>query len=173
MKQERILGKPRLLGIVWPFIAVALFQALLGCVSLYMLSAVRSYVGGESLWSKGQKDAIYYLNLYASDQNERDYRRYEQAIAIPKGGHILRVALDQPEPDLELARQGILQGGNHPDDVQSIVWLYLNFREFDYMKKAIDQWKIGDAFLLQLDEVARQMHAGISAGRSRKRQSRL
>lgn len=164
MKQERILAKPRLLGIVWPFIAVALFQALLGCVSLYMLSAVRSYVAGESLWSKGQKDAIYYLHLYASNQGEVDYRRYEQAIAIPKGGHILRMALDQPEPDLELARQGILQGGNHPDDVQSIVWLYLNFREFDYMKKAIDQWKIGDAFLLQLDEVARQMHEGITSG---------
>jgi len=51
-----------LLGIVWPFIAVVLFQALLGCVSLYMLSAVRGYVAGESLWSKGQKDAIYYLS---------------------------------------------------------------------------------------------------------------
>lgn len=164
MKQKRILGKPRLLGIVWPFIAVALFQALLGCVSLYMLSAVRSYVAGESLWSKGQKDAIYYLNQYASDRNEEDYRRYEQAIAVPKGGHTLRMALEQPKPDRELARQGILQGGNHPDDAASIIWLYLNFREFDYMKKAIDQWKVGDAFLLQLDEVARQMHAGITAG---------
>ena len=63
MKQKRTLAatlsKPRLLGIVWPFIAVVLFQALLGCVSLYMLSAVRGYVAGESLWSKGQKDAIY------------------------------------------------------------------------------------------------------------------
>ena len=41
MKQKRTLGTPRLLGIVWPFIAVVLFQALLGCVSLYVLSAVK------------------------------------------------------------------------------------------------------------------------------------
>jgi len=41
MKQKRTLGTPRLLGIVWPFIAVVLFQALLGGVSLYVLSAVK------------------------------------------------------------------------------------------------------------------------------------
>jgi len=164
MKQKRILEKPRLLGIVWPFIAVALFQALLGCVSLYMLSAVRSYVGGESLWSKGQKDAIYYLTLYASSHDEINFLRYEQAIAVPKGGHMLRMALDQPDPDTDAATQGILQGGNHPDDVASIIWLYLNFREFDYMKKAIDQWRLGDEFLMQLDAVAQQMHQGIASG---------
>lgn len=164
MKQKRILEKPRLLGIVWPFIAVALFQALLGCVSLYMLSAVRSYVGGESLWSKGQKDAIYYLNLYANGHDEINYLRYEQAISIPKGGHTLRMALDKSEPDLDAAEEGILQGGNHPDDVSSIIWLYLNFRDFSYMKKAIDQWRLGDEFLMQLDDVARLMHERISSG---------
>jgi len=49
MKEKRILERPRLLGIVWPFIAVVLFQTLLGCVSLYVLSAVRGYVAGESM----------------------------------------------------------------------------------------------------------------------------
>lgn len=86
MKQKRTLGTPRLLGIVWPFIAVVLFQALLGCVSLYVLSAVRVYVGGESLWSKGQKDAIYYLTLYADNRDEATYLKYQQAIAVPRAG---------------------------------------------------------------------------------------
>ena len=162
MKQKRILEKPRLLGIVWPFIAVVLFQALLGCVSLYMLSAVRGYVAGESLWSKGQKDAIYYLNQYANSRDELDYQKYREAIAIPQGGHNLRVALDHPVPDLDAARAGILQGGNHPDDAPSIIWLYLNFRHFSYLEKAIELWKVGDGYLLQLDEVARQMHRNIS-----------
>jgi diguanylate cyclase (GGDEF)-like protein/PAS domain S-box-containing protein len=160
--KQRILEKPRLLGIVWPFIAVALFQALLGCVSLYTLSAVRSYVAGESLWSKGQKDAIYYLNLYANNRDELNYLRYQQAISILRGGHALRMALDQPEPDLEAARQGILQGGSHPEDVSGIIWLYVNFRDVSYMKKAIDLWIVGDEYLLQLDDLARQMHARIS-----------
>jgi diguanylate cyclase (GGDEF)-like protein/PAS domain S-box-containing protein len=164
MKQKRILEKPRLLGIVWPFIAVVLLQALLGCVSLYMMSAVRSYVGGESLWSKGQKDAIYYLNLYANSRDEINYMKYQQGIAIPQGGHDLRVAMDQPVPDIARANAGILQGGNHPDDAQGIIWLYLNFRHFSYLEKAIDLWKIGDNYLVQLDEVAREMHDRILEG---------
>jgi diguanylate cyclase (GGDEF)-like protein/PAS domain S-box-containing protein len=153
------------LGIVWPFIAVVLFQALLGCVSLYMLSAVRGYVGGESLWSKGQKDAIYYLTLYADNRDESTYLKYQQAIAVPQGGHELRIALDRPTPDLNAARLGILKGGNHPDDVSSLIWLYLNFRHFSYLEKAIELWTVGDGYLVQLDNLAREMHAAISADR--------
>ena len=164
MKQKRTLETPRLLGIVWPFIAVVLFQALLGCISLYALSAVRGYVAGESLWSKGQKDAIYYLSLYADSRDEAIFRSYQRAIAVPQGSHDLRIALDNPQPDLEAARKGILQGGNHPDDVSGVIWLYLNFRHFSYMEKAIELWTEGDSFLLQLDDVARQMHQGISRG---------
>ncbi|WP_455921280.1 EAL domain-containing protein [Pseudomonas putida] len=164
MKQNRTLETPRLLGIVWPFIAVVLFQALLGCISLYALSAVRGYVAGESLWSKGQKDAIYYLNLYADSRDERIFAKYQAAIAVPQGSHDLRVALDRPAPDLVAARQGILQGGNHPDDVSSLIWLYLNFRHFSYLERAIERWTVGDSYLVQLDSVAQQMHAGISAG---------
>ncbi|MBE8590403.1 EAL domain-containing protein [Pseudomonas sp. MAFF 301449] len=163
MKQKRTLGTPRLLGIVWPFIAVVLFQALLGCGSLYMLSAVRGYVGGESLWSKGQKDAIYYLTLYADDRDQATYLKYQQAIAVPQGGHELRIALDRAAPDLDAARLGILKGGNHPDDVASLIWLYLNFRHFSYLEKAIELWTVGDSYLVQLDELAREMHSAINA----------
>lgn len=164
MKQKRILEGPRLLGIVWPFIAVVLFQVLLGCLSLYVLSAVRGYVAGESLWSKGQKDAIYYLNLYANSRDEQNYQQYQHAIAIPQGSHDLRLALDSSIPDMVAARVGILQGGNHPDDVSSLIWLYLNFRHFSYMEKAIDLWKIGDSYLVKLDAIARQMHASVTMG---------
>ncbi|MGY2233725.1 EAL domain-containing protein [Pseudomonas gingeri] len=163
MKRKQTLGTPRLLGIVWPFIAVVLFQALLGCLSLYVLSAVRGYVAGESLWSKGQKDAIYYLNLYADSRDEAIFLKYQQAIAVPQGGHELRIALDAATPDLEAARRGILQGGNHPDDVSSLIWLYLNFRHFSYLEQAIEKWTVGDGYLVQLDEVAQQMHRAISA----------
>ncbi|WLH02825.1 EAL domain-containing protein [Pseudomonas beijingensis] len=166
MKQKQTLGTPRLLGIVWPFIAVVLFQALLGGVSLYVLSAVRGYVAGESLWSKGQKDAIYYLNLYADSRDEAIFRKFQQAIAVPEGGHELRVALDREPPDLEAARAGILKGGNHPDDVSSLIWLYLNFRHFSYLEEAIDLWTVGDGYLIELNNVARQMHGSISAGQA-------
>lgn len=86
MKGKRTLEAPKLLGIIWPFVAVVLFQALLGSISLYALSAVRGYVGGESLWSKGQKDAIYYLTLYADSGDQAAFEKYQRAIAVPMGG---------------------------------------------------------------------------------------
>ncbi|MBF4208509.1 MULTISPECIES: EAL domain-containing protein [Pseudomonas] len=166
MKRKRTLEAPKLLGIIWPFVAVVLFQALLGSISLYALSAVRGYVAGESLWSKGQKDAIYYLNLYADSRDEAVFKKYRKAIAVPQGGHDLRVALDLPSPDIDAARRGILQGGNHPDDVSSVIWLYLNFHQVSYMQEAIELWAVGDGFLRQLDEVAEQMHNGFRSGQA-------
>lgn len=161
MKPKRMFDSPRLLVIVWPFVAVVLAQTLLGCISLYTLSAVRSYVGGESLWSKGQKDAIYYLTLYANSRRETDYLKYRQAIAIPQGDHDFRMALEGPTVDLQAARAGILQGGNHVEDVSAMIWLYLNFRHLRYMKTSIDHWKMGDQYMGQLDELARTMHTRI------------
>ncbi|WP_122377113.1 EAL domain-containing protein [Pseudomonas caricapapayae] len=164
MKQPWTFSKPRLLGIVWPFIAVALFQALLGCVSLYTMSAVRSYVAGESLWSKGQKDAIHYLSLYANTHDERDYLKYQAAFSIPQGGYALRKALDQPIPSMSDARAAIIQGGNHPDDTNGIIWMYLNFHNFSFMKQAIHFWGVGDGYLMQLNDLARRIHERVGQG---------
>ncbi|MDR2309269.1 MAG: EAL domain-containing protein [Paucimonas sp.] len=170
MKGNRTLEAPRLPGIIWPFVAVVVFQVLLGSLSLYALSAVRAYVAGESLWSKAQKDAIYYLSLYADDRDPRTYQRYQRAILVPKGDHDLRLALDRPEPDLEAARRGILQGGNHPDDVARIIWFYRNFRHISYMETAIDYWDIGDEYLRQLDVLAGEMREGFATGAGDARQ---
>ncbi|NBK39080.1 EAL domain-containing protein [Pseudomonas soli] len=166
MKGNRTLEAPRLLGIIWPFVAVVVFQVLLGSLSLYALSAVRAYVAGESLWSKAQKDAIYYLNLYADDRDPLTYARYRRAILVPQGDHNLRLALDRPEPDLEAARQGVLQGGKHPEDVARIIWFYRNFRHISYMETAIDYWDIGDDYLRQLDVLAQQMREGFAGGKA-------
>ena len=162
MKPKNTFGTQHLLGIVWPFIAVVLFQALLGCVSLYMLSAVRGYVAGESLWSKGQKDAIYFLSLYADSRDPSIFEQYEHSIQVPQGGHKLRAALDQSSPDMAAAREGILQGGNSPDDVSGLIWFYQNFRNFSYLDKAIQKWSVGDDYLEKLDNLAQEMHRLIS-----------
>jgi len=170
MKGNRTLEAPKLLGIIWPFVAVVVFQVLLGSASLYALSAVRAYVAGESLWSKAQKDAIYYLSLYADDRHPLTYQRYRQAILVPQGDHDLRVALDLPQPDLDAARKGILQGGNHPDDVARIIWFYRNFRQVSYLQTAIDYWDVGDDYLRQLDVLAGQMRDGFASGEADARQ---
>ncbi|MDN6859759.1 EAL domain-containing protein [Pseudomonas sp. CAN2814] len=153
----------RLLKLVWPFMVVVLLQALIGGGSLYILSGVRAYVGGESLWSKGQKDAIHYLQIYSQSRDSADYERYRTAMAIPQGDRTFRAALDLDVPDLELARVGALQGGNHPDDVGALIWLYRYFHEYSYFDEAVKKWIVGDAYLDQLEQLGDEMHAKIRA----------
>ncbi|WP_312936368.1 EAL domain-containing protein [Pseudomonas sp.] len=164
MEVTRTQGAPKLLGIIWPFVAVVVFQVLLGIASLYALSAVRAYVAGESLWSKAQKDAIYYLSLYAETQDPYSLQRYRQATVIPQGDRDMRAALDRTPPDRLAARDGILRGGNHPDDVNRIIWFYRYFSDLSYMQHAVDYWDTGDRYLSQLDVLADEMRTQIAAG---------
>jgi diguanylate cyclase (GGDEF)-like protein/PAS domain S-box-containing protein len=156
--------KRRLFVLVWPFIAIVVLQALLAGISLEVMSSVRAYVAGESLWSKGQKDAISYLHLYADTLDEADYQAYQGAIAIPLGDHAARLAMDLPTPDYHAAYEGFLRGGIHPDDIPGLIWLYRDFGEFSYLKRAIGHWQVGDRYVLALEDLAQQMHQRISGG---------
>ena len=55
----------RLVTVAWPFVLIVLLQTALATFSLQVTSSLRAFVTGESLWSKGQHDALYYLNRYA------------------------------------------------------------------------------------------------------------
>ena len=132
-------------------------------VSMDLLSSVRAYVGGESQWSKGQKDATHFLNVYAQTRNENDYQRYLKTIAAPLGDHRARLALEQAKPDLETARQGFLDGNNHPDDIPGIITLFRLFRHTPLMEKPIAIWTEADVHLGRLDALAQQLHANINA----------
>jgi len=153
-----------LLRIVWPFVAVVVLLALLGNASLYVMSSVRAYVGGEGLWSKAQKAAIGSLIEYAHSRDEGDYRRYVSAIAVTLGDRRARIELEKPDPDLAVAREGFLAGGNHPDDVDGMIDLFRRFRNVMFMAKAIGIWTHADDYIAQLDQVAAQMHAAIATG---------
>src|SRR5690242_2090836 len=98
--------RPFLLTVVG--IIAGLDQLLAGGVAV--MSGTRAYVGGESLWAKGQKDAYAALLRYAETRNPEDFARYETAIAIPMGDHRARLALLAPTLDWQQAREGFLQG---------------------------------------------------------------
>jgi diguanylate cyclase (GGDEF)-like protein len=148
----------RLLRLVAPFIAIVLVQAFLAGMSLNILSSVRAYVGGESLWSKGQKDAIHHLYLYGENGDEHHYEQYQNAIAGPLGDRAARLALEQNPPDLATARAGFLRSGIHPDDIDSLIWLYRHFSELAFFKQALVHWVNTDPLLDELTELATTIH---------------
>jgi hypothetical protein len=137
----------RLFVVVWPFVLIIVAQALLASFSLQMVSSLRAYVTGESLWSKGQHDAIYYLNRYISSGDAQYFLRYEEAIALPMGDRTARLALEAEPPQFKLAVAGFVAGGNHPDDIQGLIWLFRNFSWFSYMGAAISDWRLAESAL--------------------------
>jgi len=152
------------LRLVLPFLVLILAQAFLAGISLDILSSVRAYVGGEARWSKGQKDAIHYLTLYADTRDDQYYQRFRKAIAVPLGDRDARAALDRSSPDLEAARTGFLQGGIDSDDIPDMIWLYRNFRSMSYFSEAIRNSMVTDPVIDQLDRLGEMLHDNIADG---------
>src|SRR5205809_482524 len=162
----RLLPIGKKLGLI-----VVLFVLIVGCllvlanVQMEILSGVRAYVGGEGLWSKGEKDAVHHLARYAETRDERDYRRYLDAIAVPMGDKQARLELEKPAPDPRVVREGFVQGRNHPDDVPRMAMLFRRFRHVSYMAKAIAIWTAGDRYVAAIAERGAALHGEIHSGR--------
>jgi signal transduction histidine kinase len=145
---------------------------LLAGYSIKMLSAVRSFVGAESLWSKAQKDAVLELKHYAQTLQESDYNRFLAQIRVPLGDSKARLELNKPDFDSTIARAGFLEGGNHPGDVDGMIWLYRNFHRSSYLRAAIEDWRQGDAFIQQIRGVGERAHALVLSGQAQPRAMR-
>ncbi|PZR24888.1 MAG: two-component sensor histidine kinase, partial [Azospira oryzae] len=128
---------------------------LINYFTIKTLSAVRAYTEGESSYSKGQKDASRNLISFTETGDKKFWIKFEEEIAVPLGDSIARVALTAHLPD-SLARKGFIQGLNHPDDLDNMIWLFHHFKTISFMKDAIQIWKEADGL------VARQQSLGYS-----------
>jgi PAS domain S-box-containing protein len=152
----------------WPVVGlfgcIIALQLVVAAVSIDVLSSVRAYVTGESLYSKGQKDAQIYLLDYALYHKEDDYRHFQQALAVPLGDRIAREELQRPDPDLTVARDGFRQGGNHPDDIDRLIRLFRWLRGVPFMADAIVTWTDADVVIQQMRELAERLRERVLRG---------
>lgn len=121
------------------------------------LSSVRAFVGSEGLWSKAQKDASYYLVKYSQTRSADDLHTFNNAMKVPLGYHKTLAELLKENPDLEYARQGALEGGTHPDDIDGMFKLFRSFDEISYIKKSIRIWAKADATVGELNVIAKKL----------------
>ena len=155
---------PRYWPIVAVFVAMALLQASVAVVSIQLLSTVRAYVAGESLYSKAQKDAQIALLDYAEKHDEADYVRFMSALAIPLGDRAAREALQRAEPDIDAAQRGFLDGGNHPDDIDGLIRMFRWFQRVPFMSRPIATWTEGDRTIQEMRTLVEHAHERIRAG---------
>jgi two-component system, cell cycle sensor histidine kinase and response regulator CckA len=155
-------------GRLWAGIAMLVLTAigLLAIIyfSLQIETGVRAFVGGEGLYSKGQKDAVFHLIRYAGNHDEAEFDAYLEAIAVPLGDKIARIELEKPDPDLDVAYAGFAQGLNHPADIPTLITTFRVFRRVSYIDQAIAVWTEGDGLIDQLVADATQLHDEVASG---------
>ena len=152
----------------WPvltvFACIVALQLLVAVLSIDLMSAVRAYVTGESLYSKGQKDAYIHLINYSGSHREEDYQRFQRSLAAPLGFRFAREALQKANPDVEAARRGFLQGGTHGNDIPGAIRLFRLFHDSFLMRSAIATWTEGDALIEQMRLLASTAHQLVNVG---------
>jgi signal transduction histidine kinase len=152
------------LGVMGPLL-LAIVSLLALCIGGFsVLSSVRAYVGGESLWSKARANAVANLRLHAMAGRQADYRRFLDALAVPLGDRSARLELDKPHGDDELIRAGFLAGENAAQDIPGMIRLYRYFRRVEFMEEAIGAWAEGDRLIEQLQELGMRIHAHVERG---------
>jgi PAS domain S-box-containing protein len=161
-----LLARPmaRRLLVASPFVAVAVALVALAIFFMDVLSAARAYVGGESLWTKGQKQAVQQLERYARTGAEASWQGYRQAIAVPLGDRVAREELEKPAPDYEVARRGFAAGGNHADDIDGMIRLFRWFRRVSFIDAAIRIWTEADGLIAELNATADELRRAVQAG---------
>ncbi|MBC8052396.1 MAG: HAMP domain-containing histidine kinase [Sphingobacteriaceae bacterium] len=123
--------------------------------SIKILSSIRAYVNGESQYSKAQKDATRYLIDFIQTSDLQSYNLFKQELQVPIGDRLARIALQQGGVDTEFIRKAALQGRNHSDDIDNLVWMFKNFQHFPYFKEVVEKWTAADRDIAELDNIGK------------------
>jgi PAS domain S-box-containing protein len=141
--------------------------------TLYALSGVRAYVGGEALFSKSQKEAVHHLLRYAESGNPAAYAAFEREIRVPLADGRARRELLREDADLDVATAALVEGGNHAEDVRAMARLFRAAGWVDEVETAIGIWGAGDAELDRLEALGRAVREEISGERRPERLAEL
>ncbi|HEY2775619.1 MAG TPA: PAS domain S-box protein [Candidatus Binatia bacterium] len=154
-------GSSLFLRLALPFLLALICLVGFAVAGMSVLSAVRSYVGGEGLWSKAQKEAVYHVFRYASSRDPDEFDAYRAALSVPEGDRIAREELEKRNPDYRIARDGFLKGRNDSADIDGMIDLFRRFRSVELVDRSIAIWAEADTHIAKLSSLGDQLHAEI------------
>ncbi len=146
-------------------ILLFLFISLILLTIIYfqgrVFDGVRSYILGEGLWAKAQKDAVIYLDRYSFSHRSEDYHAFFETIKVTIGDRNARLAMESEPVDYKRAFEGFKEGQNSVEDIDAMIWFYLNFKQISYLKEAIDIWQKADLKIENLRFLASEMQEAV------------
>uniref|UniRef100_Q0HZ71 Diguanylate cyclase with PAS/PAC sensor n=1 Tax=Shewanella sp. (strain MR-7) TaxID=60481 RepID=Q0HZ71_SHESR len=162
LRQQSRSTVAKVLLIISMFITICIALVALVYIQGNIFDGVRTYVRGEGLWAKAQKDATFYLIQYSYNKNEVDYQRFLAATAVMQGDKQAREALlSSPINELK-AKEGFIQGLNDERDTESLIWFFRHFNRTHYMQQAIKVWALADDKFSTIMSLANDMHSDIT-----------
>ncbi len=156
MRQHLRFTLALLLTVSVSLAAFSMFQAA-------VLDGVRAYVKGEGLYSKAQKDAVFQLQLFKDTGDRQHFRAAIAHLDVPLGDRQARLALWADPVDRSAAYAGFKRGLNHPEDIRTMIWFFVSFQNFPYVKEAIEIWGESDDLVMQIRERALDLRAAYEA----------
>ncbi|VEE61494.1 Cyclic di-GMP phosphodiesterase Gmr [Shewanella putrefaciens] len=162
LQQQSRSTVAKVLLIIGMFITICIVQVALVYVQGNIFDGVRTYVRGEGLWAKAQKDATFYLIQYSYNKNEVDYQRYLAATAVMQGDKQAREALLSSPINQRKAKEGFIQGLNDDRDTESLIWFFRHFNRTHYMQQAVKIWGLADDKFSTMMSLASAMHQEIN-----------
>jgi len=151
-------------SVTWLLIVITTLMLSLCVISIMILSSLRAYVNGESMWSKAERQAIADLRKYSASGASIDYESFRTELDVPIGDRAARLELQRVNPDFTAATKGFVDGRNAADDVPGMIRLFRLFQNYWLFADAVSVWTRGDTFIVQLAENGRQMRAAVESG---------
>lgn len=147
------LNRLKLKIIVSALFCLGLFAIVFTILIIQVQAGTTAYLSGLSIWSRAQVESVRQSEVYAQTGEAYSLQQARLSYEIPFGDFTARRMMEIDQPDYKAAAQGFLQGGNHPDDVQRMVWLFRLFQNAPYFRDAIGSWRATDQSLLKLGDV--------------------
>jgi len=105
------------------------------------------------------------LHRYSKKKDTRDYQKYIDSLKIPLGDRQARATLLSPTPNYDLAFEGFVKRGNHPQDIPGMIRLFIYFKNAPYMREAIGIWTEADKLIMQLQTIGTKLSKALASNK--------
>ncbi|MBF0380979.1 MAG: HAMP domain-containing histidine kinase [Magnetococcales bacterium] len=152
--------------VITSMVVIIIGLVFIGITGMETISGMRSFVAAEGLWSQSQKSAVIHLIRYAEKKEEQDYNSFKNYIEVTLWNKKARLELEKERPNLETALDALIQGGSHPDDVNSMALLFIWNKDLEYIKRIIQIWEKGDEQIADLEALGKKVHQYVLQNRT-------
>jgi diguanylate cyclase (GGDEF)-like protein/PAS domain S-box-containing protein len=162
LRKEPVLSLYDVIGVTWPCVAIIGVLLIISAFDILALSATRAYVVGNGIWARAERETSALLIRYNRTGDPELLAELNAQMSVPVGDRTARLELIKTRPNYALARQGLLEGGNHPDDLQSMIWLFRAARLIRVADEPLRLWGQADEQFLRYVPLEQE---AIAAGR--------